>query len=90
MYLLYTLSPKSQYLKRVESEILRENGGFGVVGGGFLEKMLTFWGEWLILGIVIPGSSMVEQEAVNFEVAGSSPAPGAIWEESLLGFVFCM
>ncbi len=25
----------------------------------------------------IPGSSMVEQEAVNFEVAGSSPAPGA-------------
>ena len=26
---------------------------------------------------VIPGSSMVEQEAVNFEVAGSSPAPGA-------------
>ena len=24
-----------------------------------------------------PGSSMVEQEAVNFEVAGSSPAPGA-------------
>lgn len=25
-----------------------------------------------------PGSSMVEQEAVNFEVAGSSPVPGAI------------
>ena len=24
-----------------------------------------------------PGSSMVEQEAVNFEVAGSSPVPGA-------------
>lgn len=27
---------------------------------------------------IIPGSSMVEQEAVNFKVAGSSPAPGAI------------
>lgn len=26
---------------------------------------------------IFPGSSMVEQEAVNFEVAGSSPAPGA-------------
>ena|GEM_PF-2485256 len=26
---------------------------------------------------MIPGSSMVEQEAVNFEVAGSSPVPGA-------------
>ena len=26
---------------------------------------------------MVPGSSMVEQEAVNFEVAGSSPAPGA-------------
>ena len=26
---------------------------------------------------VFPGSSMVEQEAVNFEVAGSSPVPGA-------------
>ena len=25
---------------------------------------------------------MVEQEAVNFEVAGSSPAPGAILDES--------
>lgn len=29
-------------------------------------------------GLIIPGSSMVEQEAVNFEVAGSSPAPGAM------------
>ena len=28
-------------------------------------------------GNTIPGSSMVEQEAVNFEVAGSSPVPGA-------------
>ena len=26
---------------------------------------------------MVPGSSMVEQEAVNFEVAGSSPVPGA-------------
>ena len=26
---------------------------------------------------VFPCSSMVEQEAVNFEVAGSSPVPGA-------------
>ena len=29
-------------------------------------------------GYIFPGSSMVEQEAVNFEVAGSSPVPGAI------------
>lgn len=29
------------------------------------------------MGVIFPGSSMVEQEAVNFEVAGSSPAPGA-------------
>ena len=29
---------------------------------------------------VIPGSSMVEQEAVNFEVTGSSPVRGAmVW-----------
>ena len=28
---------------------------------------------------LIPGSSMVEQEAVNFEVAGSSPVRGAIY-----------
>jgi hypothetical protein len=27
---------------------------------------------------IFRGSSMVEQEAVNFKVAGSSPAPGAI------------
>ena len=33
---------------------------------------------------VFPGSSMVEQEAVNFEVAGSSPVPGAT--QSPLGF----
>jgi hypothetical protein len=26
---------------------------------------------------IFPGSSMVEQEAVNFEVVGSSPTPGA-------------
>ena len=26
---------------------------------------------------IIPGSSMVEQEAVNFEVTGSSPVRGA-------------
>lgn len=31
----------------------------------------------VMLTEMIPGSSMVEQEAVNFEVAGSSPAPGA-------------
>lgn len=31
---------------------------------------------------VFPGSSMVEQEAVNFEVAGSSPVPGATLDES--------
>lgn len=27
--------------------------------------------------VLIPGSSMVEQEAVNFEVTGSSPVRGA-------------
>ena len=32
---------------------------------------------WLVPHDIFPGSSMVEQEAVNFEVAGSSPAPGA-------------
>lgn len=42
---------------------------------------LVRWG-WRVLfavvsGLIFPGSSMVEQEAVNFEVAGSSPAPGA-------------
>ncbi len=31
----------------------------------------------MALRFLFPGSSMVEQEAVNFEVAGSSPAPGA-------------
>ena len=30
---------------------------------------------------------MVEQEAVNFEVAGSSPAPGAILDESPFFYV---
>ena len=35
---------------------------------------------------IFPGSSMVEQEAVNFEVAGSSPAPGARLDE---GPFFC-
>ena len=35
-----------------------------------------------IIRHIVPGSSMVEQEAVNFEVAGSSPAPGAILDES--------
>ena len=36
--------------------------------------------KYAIIGVrsLIPGSSMVEQEAVNFEVAGSSPVPGAI------------
>jgi hypothetical protein len=27
--------------------------------------------------LLFPGSSMVEQEAVNFEVVGSNPTPGA-------------
>ena len=42
------------------------------------------------MGGVIPGSSMVEQEAVNFEVTGSSPVRGAT--ESLReieDFLFC-
>ena|GEM_PF-1891531 len=38
---------------------------------------LTDQGFQRIIRLVFPGSSMVEQEAVNFEVAGSSPAPGA-------------
>lgn len=38
--------------------------------------------------LIIPGSSMVEQEAVNFEVAGSSPAPGAMKKKSCEGLVF--
>lgn len=29
------------------------------------------------VSLIIPGSSMVEQEAVNFEVTGSSPVRGA-------------
>ena len=32
----------------------------------------------LPLGALIRDSSAVEQEAVNFEVAGSNPVPGAI------------
>ena len=32
--------------------------------------------------LLFPGSSMVEQEAVNFEVTGSSPVRGAIVDES--------
>ena len=39
-----------------------------------------------IIRHIVPGSSMVEQEAVNFEVAGSSPAPGAILDESPIFF----
>lgn len=31
----------------------------------------------VMLTEMIPGSSMVEQEAVNFEVTGSSPVRGA-------------
>ena len=61
---------------------------------------LVRWG-WRVLfavvsGLIFPGSSMVEQEAVNFEVAGSSPAPGAMvlmdlewFEMALWGAVFC-
>ena len=40
-----------------------------------------------IIRHIVPGSSMVEQEAVNFEVAGSSPAPGANLDESPIFFV---
>ena len=50
-----------------------------------IEKQKSPFSEGLFGGImdgVIPGSSMVEQEAVNFEVAGSSPAPGAKLDES--------
>lgn len=32
---------------------------------------------------------MVEQEAVNFEVAGSSPAPGANLDESPFFYALC-
>ncbi len=34
---------------------------------------------------IFRGSSMVEQEAVNFEVAGSSPARGATYPIVLTG-----
>ncbi len=36
--------------------------------------------KWLLASasVSFPGSSMVEQEAVNFKVAGSNPARGAI------------
>lgn len=39
-----------------------------------------------IIGKLIPGSSMVEQEAVNFEVTGSSPVRGAILDNLELWF----
>lgn len=32
---------------------------------------------------------MVEQEAVNFEVAGSSPAPGAILDDKSIFYALC-
>ena len=42
--------------------------------------------KYAIMGVrslqIVPGSSMVEQEAVNFEVASSSLARGAILDES--------
>ncbi len=37
---------------------------------------------------LFPGSSMVEQEAVNFEVVGSSPTPGAKIDEIPLLWYF--
>lgn len=36
--------------------------------------------------LIIPGSSMVEQEAVNFEVTGSSPVRGAIFRKMPSGY----
>lgn len=44
-----------------------------------------------IMKQIIPGSSMVEQEAVNFEVTGSSPVRGAtrIRGKPFLGLYFC-
>ena len=41
--------------------------------------ILSYFGKICYNGDTFPGSSMVEQEAVNFEVAGSSPVPGAIF-----------
>lgn len=39
---------------------------------------------------IIPGSSMVEQEAVNFEVVGSNPTPGAKHIHSSVSRVFLL
>lgn len=44
---------------------------------GIIEITGGLLSEWRAGDLIFPGSSMVEQEAVNFEVAGSSPAPGA-------------
>ena len=44
--------------------------------------MLETLGKCAIMEMLIPGSSMVEQEAVNFEVTGSSPVRGAIEKSS--------
>ncbi len=39
---------------------------------------------------IFPGSSMVEQEAVNFEVTGSSPVRGAINKRRPSGLILFM
>ena len=61
---------------------------------GIIEITGGLLSEWRAGDLIFPGSSMVEQEAVNFEVAGSSPAPGAMVSEcfalrSLVRAVFC-
>ena len=48
--------------------------------GGTVVTVVVLWSPFG--GSTVPGSSMVEQEAVNFEVAGSSPVPGAMLDES--------
>lgn len=50
--------------------------GFGLTG--FLVENFTFFEKVCYNGAMVLGSSMVEQEAVNFEVTGSSPVRGAI------------
>ncbi len=42
---------------------------------GIIEITGGLLSEWRAGDLIFPGSSMVEQEAVNFEVAGSSPTP---------------
>ena len=67
-----------QYVERALEGERRAGSGDGENFTCILEKCDIMKMLALVLGVVvIPGSSMVEQEAVNFEVTGSSPVRGA-------------